>query len=262
MRTGPEAVAVGLLAVLALGLAAGAQWFALAVVVGAAVLVVDLCTALEPAGARPMLPAAFVTGVGLPVIAMVRPTTALATLPLVVSVGVLATFALSVALRRRATALVIGSTSLAGLLVGLGTSGLVLLRATPDGFRWVVAAVLATLAVDVAGAVVGRVAPATHREAAAVAAAGAIAVLAGVALAAVLAPPAGVVAAAVAVIGVAAGVGLRQALAAPGASDATEAHTAHAGVAALAGPLLVAAPAFYLVARWAPDPNPLSLFPL
>lgn len=133
--------------------------FVVFVVALAAVALVDLCALLGAGGARPVLPVAAIPGVVLPVLIAVDldPVTGWERLPGVFAVTVLVGFALVLATRRAAPLNVLGATFAAGLMVGLGASGLLLVRALPDGFRWVGAFGLLAVVADNAGPLTRRV---------------------------------------------------------------------------------------------------------
>jgi hypothetical protein len=123
---------------------------------GAAVLV-DLVGMLARAAARPVLVAAAVPGVGLPVFAASTPVAGWGHAGVFVAAGLLAAFVLVLVFGRRADVLeALGATMLSALLVGLGATALVVLRALPEGATWV-AALLALVAVaDLAGPTLNR----------------------------------------------------------------------------------------------------------
>lgn len=136
-----------LLCVVGLGvLMAGWAPFAVLVVVVAAVVLLDLAGLLGRAGARPVMLGAVGPGFALPVAMALRPDIGLGLVPAFVTGMVLLACCLVLVFGRRAGATAgLGATAVAGLLVGTGASGLLLLRGTPDGlgFRWVLG--LATL---------------------------------------------------------------------------------------------------------------------
>lgn len=271
-RASAPAAAIVLVAGLAAGLAVGSTAFGVAVALAALVLGLGACTLVADAGPRPVVPAAVLLSVGLPGVAAGRPpAVGWAALPLVVALGVLAAFVLGIAFRRRGLVTVVGTTVLAGLLVGLGSSGLVLLRLAPEGVHWVVGAVVAVAAIEAARAVAPRLArvlvtrlapPAWQVRLVRPAAAGAAAVLAAAGLASVLTPAAGVATAAVALGAVAAGSGLRRVLAGEPAPRPDAAGRDVAGVARWAVPLLLAAPPLALLAWFVPAVPRFPLFSL
>jgi hypothetical protein len=147
------ATAVGALALITLLVGYGA--FAGFVVLAAAAAVVDLAVVLGRVGPRPVLPAAFLAGVGLPALAAVeavgRPLAGWERIPIVVAIALLIGFILVLLVGRRGGAVAgLGSTVTIGLLVGLGASALLLLRGVGGGFRWVLALLLLVAAVEAA----------------------------------------------------------------------------------------------------------------
>lgn len=248
----PVAAATGTATVIAL--VAGPRPFAILVVILAALLLVDLSSVLGSAGPRPVVPAAAVPAVGLPALVALRPEQGWTATPDLVAGGVLAAFlAMLVFGRRHDVTDVLGATALAGLVVGLGAGGLLLLRSLPDGFRWVLGVVLVVVVVEVARQVATARMEATPAAGATVAAAF---VTGGLLLAAgdppfTLASTAGVTA--VALVATAAAGLVREAL-----DDALAAWTADGGsglpqgagvLTTVALPVLLAAPAAYALAR-------------
>lgn len=241
------------------GLVVGSTAFGVAVALAALVLGVEACALVAGAGPRPIMPAVLLVAVGLPAVAVARPPaigwTAMA---LVVALGLLSTFVLGIVFARRSLATVVGATMLAGLLVGLGSAGLVLLRLAPQGLRWVVGAAACIAAIDAAQALTTRFAPPTWRVRLLAPAAGvAVAGIGAAGLASVLTPTAGITAAAVALGAVSAGRGLRGVLTADAGDGAGVAE-----VTRWATPLLLAAPLLALLARFVPDVTGLTLFSL
>lgn len=251
------ALAAGLAAVLAAGLVVGSTAFGAAVALAALVLGVEACTLLAGAGPRPIVPAALLLAAGLPAAAVARPPTiGWTALPLVVALGVVSAFVLGIAFRRRGLVTVVGATMTAGLLVGLGSGGLVLLHLAPEGLRWVVGAVACIVAIDAARALATRFAPsARHARLAAPVAGGAVAVISSAVLATALTQAAGVAVAAVALGAVAAGHGLRGVLTVDAARERRVAE-----VTRWATPLLLAAPLLALLARFAAGSPGFTLF--
>lgn len=145
------------LAVVALGgLLAGPAVFAAAVVAVAAIALVDVCLLLARAGARPVLPVAFLPGVVLPAAiaaaALDDPVLGWDMVPGVFAAAVLAGFTLVLLFGRRDGAVAgLGATFTASLLVGLGAAALPLLRALPDGTEWVLSLLVLASAADLAG---------------------------------------------------------------------------------------------------------------
>lgn len=253
------ALGAGLAAVLVGGLAAGSTAFGVAVALATLVLGIEACALVAGAGPRPIVPAALLVAVGLPAVAVARPPaigwTAMA---LVVALGLLSTFVLGIAFARRNLATVVGATMLAGLLVGLGSGGLVVLRLAPQGLRWVVGAVACIAAIEAAQSLTTRIAPsARHARLIAPTAGAAVAVLGAAGLASLLAPAAGIAAAAIALGAVSAGRGLRGLLTAGAAEGRVVGE-----VARWATSLLLAAPPLALLVRFAPDAPGLTLFSL
>ena len=144
-----------LLAIAVAALAAGTRAFAVVVTLGAAWVLLDLGELLAKAAARPVMLAAAAPGLGLPVAVAVAPEAGLALLPAAVAAMVIAAFGIVLRFRSRPVAR-LGATGVAGLLVGLGASGLVLLRAMPSGVRWMVGLVLLVVVADAAGAALRR----------------------------------------------------------------------------------------------------------
>lgn len=249
----------GLVAALVAGLAAGSTAFGVAVALAALVLGVEACALVAAAGPRPIVPAALLLAVGMPAVAVARPPAiGLTAVALVVAVGLLSAFVLGIAFARRSLATVVGATTLAGLLVGLGSGGLVLLRLAPQGLRWVVGAAACIAAIQAVQALTRRFAPSSWRVRPLAPAAGAaVAVVGAAGLGSVLTPVAGIAAAGIALGAVSAGRGLRGALTA----DTAESQGV-AEVIRWATPLLLAAPLLALLARFGPDAPEFTLFPL
>lgn len=258
-RTRSPALAAGLAAAVAGGLVAGPTAFGIAVALAALVLGVQVCALVAGAGPRPIVPAALFVAVGLPAVAVTPPpASGLSAMAFVVALGLLSAFVLGVVFARRSLATVVGATMLAGLLVGLGSGGLVLLRLAPQGLRWVVGAAACIVAIDAAQVLATRFAPSTWRVRPLASVAGAaVAVLGAGGLVSLLTPAAGIAAAAVALGAVAVGRELRGVLTA----DAAEAGSV-VEVARWAAPLLLAAPLLALLAEFAPPGPGLTLFPL
>lgn len=253
MTSTPVAAAVVLVTVAAA--AAGRLPFALVVLALATVALVDFTTVLASAGPRPVVLAAAVPGVVLPAAVHVRPAWGWTTVPDVVAGGVLIAFvAVLVFGRRRDVTVALGATALAGLVIGLGATGLLLLRSLPQGSRWVLGLLVVVAAVQTA-----RRAGATRLPPRAVAAWTVVAaLLAGGALVVVVAPPftfslaSGM--AAVALLAVAAagllGEAVDDAIASATIDRGNRPPPAGAGVLTVAAlPMLLAAPAAYAFAR-------------
>lgn len=124
--------------------------FAVVVVAAGAVLLADLAGALSAAGTRPVTLAAALPAVGLPAAAAATPGAGWVTLPDVVAVATLGAFVLVLLFgRRRGVTAALGATALAGLVIGLGATGLLLLRELPDGVTWVLGVLAVVVVVDV-----------------------------------------------------------------------------------------------------------------
>jgi hypothetical protein len=151
----PVVVALGLTA-LALGaLLVGPVVFTVLVLALAVVALVDLGVLLGAAGARPVLPVALVPGLVLPAMVAVDvgadPAAGWDRIPGAFAIAFLAGFALVLLFGRRGGAVMgLAATAMAGLLVGLGASALLLLRGLPAGFRWVLALGVLVVAADAA----------------------------------------------------------------------------------------------------------------
>lgn len=141
-----------------LALVIGPGPFAVVLTLIAVVALIDLAGVLSRAAARPILPAALIPAVGLPVTVGFRPDLGWDLVPLFVAAGFLVTFLFALLFgRRRGIVQGAGTTVLAGLVVGLGAASLVLLRGLPGGFRWVLAFALIAVAADVGGPLVAVV---------------------------------------------------------------------------------------------------------
>jgi hypothetical protein len=156
------AVASGLTVVALGALLAGPAAFAVLVLALALVVLLDLAVLLGRAGARPVLPVALVPGLVLP--AMVAcdvaadPAAGWDRIPGAFAVAVLLAFLLVLVFGRRGGAVIgLAATAVVSLLVGLGATGLILLRGLPGGFRWVVALGVLVLLADVAAPLVAAV---------------------------------------------------------------------------------------------------------
>lgn len=149
------AVAVGLAVAAFAALLIGPAAFTVLVIALALVVLVDLGLLLTAAGARPVLPVAFVPGLVLP--AMVATDVAgdagagWDRLPGVFAVAFLLGFVLVLVFGRRGGAVMgLAATAMLSLLVGLGASGAILLRGLPNGFAWTFALLVLVVAADVA----------------------------------------------------------------------------------------------------------------
>jgi hypothetical protein len=142
----------GLAAIAGIALVLGPGPFAVALTVLAALVLVDAGGLLARAEARPILPVALIPGLGMPVLAALRPRAAWEALPLLVAGAFAAAFLLALVFgRRKGIAHAVGATLVVGLVVGLGSGSLLLLRALPHGFRWVLAFGLIAAAADLGG---------------------------------------------------------------------------------------------------------------
>lgn len=233
---------------------AGAFWVVV-VSVGALVLV-DLVRLLTLAGSRPVVPAALVGGVGLPVAAGLRPDAGWEAVG-AFTAGAFLLACLLVLLfgRRRRVVEGLSSTVLVGLMVGLGATSLIVLRALPDGHRWVLGLGLVVVAADCGPPLLtaalrrGRPAGRAPRPDLARAVLALVAALvAGVVVAAVLRPPFGVLTAAgfavVAAVASLTGEGLHRVL----LTEAGDGGALGGAFLAVADGIALAAPAAYLLA--------------
>lgn len=228
----PASAALGALlgAVVAGATLLGGATFGVVVVALAVAVLVDFSARLGHSGTRPIALAAAVPGVGLPAASAAGLANGWTAVPDFTVAGALAAFLVAILFRRRDATAALGRTALVGLTVGLGATGLLLLRSLPDGLRWALGAVAALSLVEV----VRQVAAARASVRTAGVATVVTALVTGGVLLAVADPPFGlssaVAVAAVALLaGGAAGV-LRQALAEAGVPP-TEA-PARAGAAA------------------------------
>ncbi|HUH07547.1 MAG TPA: hypothetical protein VML96_07030 [Egibacteraceae bacterium] len=131
--------------------------FGTVVAVLAAVIVIDISGVLARAGARPVLLAAALPAVGLPVAVTLNGGTGWQMLPGWFAAGLLSMFALVVVFGRRSgVSEALGATSLAGLVVGLGASGAILLSTLPEGRTWVLGFAALLLAAEGGAALLGR----------------------------------------------------------------------------------------------------------
>ena len=176
---------------LALGVYSDRWAFALVVVVVGLGSLIDLHVALGDMGMRTVLPTAVPLAVGPALLLMFAPSWADAWLPGLIALDVMATFLLAFASpRRQAAASMVGSTLLAGLLVGFGTAALLLLYDAVPAIQ--LAGVLGLIALaDMAANVVAR--GSASRARTRVLVTGAVAALAAVVVWAVSGRPAAVV---------------------------------------------------------------------
>jgi hypothetical protein len=154
-----KVVAGALLACVALAaLLGGASVLAVVVIAVAAVTLVDASLLLARAGARPVLAVAAIPGVLLPVVVAFDPARGWARIPAAfVAALLLGCTLLLVFGRRRGVVAGLGATALVSLVVGLGAASIVLLRALPDGFRWILALLVLVLVADLAAPLVAMV---------------------------------------------------------------------------------------------------------
>lgn len=147
----------GIVLPVVLALVLGPVPFAFALAAIAVFVLADLSALLSRAAARPILPAALVPAVGLPVGVAVWPEAGWDLVPPFVAVGFLATFLFALLFgRRRGIVQGAGTTMLAGLVVGVGAASMVLLRGLPHGARWVLAFVLIVGAADIGALLAAR----------------------------------------------------------------------------------------------------------
>lgn len=234
-----------------------------ATVVVAVAVLVGLAAVLDGArlfgrlGARPVLPAAALPVVALPIGAADDPTTIWARIgSWYAGALVLAALLLLLAGRRHRATLGLGSTMALAAVAGLGAVGLVLLAAVPDGAAWLVAVALLMAAGDVPDRVArivltrrGRGGPTLARVAAAAALGGTVFAAAGLATAlSEMVSPLGVVAVA-AIVWVAGRVGAALWPRGLPTLERSPPALATGGPLAASGTLLLAAPLSYLVVR-------------
>lgn len=260
----------------------GVEALAVLVLVIAVVALLDLSLLLGRGGARPVLPVALVPGLVLPALVAfdidADQTGGWERIPDVFAIAVMLGFLLVLLFGRRGGATAgLGATFIVGLLVGLGSASVLLLRALPDGFRWVLALLVLVIAADVAGPLArlmrsndrrrsddaygydefALVAGAEEEPSDVGLASAVIAVLLAAALVyATLAPPLGAATTAllalIALIAVLGGDHLLGALAGEAGIDADAAHAPRLGqgiVFGLVDSLLLASPAAYVLAR-------------
>ena len=129
----PLAAVAGLL----LALGGCGRLYGWAVVVAAGVALWQLSEALDATGPRPIVLAAAVAGVGTPVRVVVDRGVGPDAIPGMVAGMLLTAFVLAMVTgRRQDVARTVAATAVAGLVVGLGGGGLVLLRGSEAGVRW------------------------------------------------------------------------------------------------------------------------------
>jgi molybdopterin converting factor small subunit len=154
----PRSATPTLLGAVALGaLLAGPMPFAALVVVVAGVVVLDAAGLLARAGARPVVVAASGPAIALPLAVALDPNAGLRLLPALAVGMTLLAFCLVLGFGRRVGAAAgLGATAVTGLLVGVGASSLLLLRHTPQGFRWLLGLGVLVAVTDTAGVALRR----------------------------------------------------------------------------------------------------------
>ncbi|MDQ3708012.1 MAG: hypothetical protein M3387_01650 [Actinomycetota bacterium] len=143
-RTARLAAGGGLAVLATVTLPSGLGPFGLLVALLAAVVLVELSDTLGRDHARPILPAAAIPALGLPLAAIVAPDGIWEWLPVFLAGMLLAGFALLLAGRRDRVTEALAGTCLAGTVIGLGAGSLVLLRAAPGGYALALATLLLT----------------------------------------------------------------------------------------------------------------------
>jgi hypothetical protein len=240
--------AVALL-LIAAALPLGGRAFGFAVAVAAGIALLAITAAVDAVGPRPVVLAAAVAGVGTPLRLALEPGDGLSAIPPLAAAMLLTCFVLLMVARRRSNiTATLGATVFTGLLVGLGTGGLLVLRLDRHGFRWTLGLLALCVLPNLASLVAARVRPATAGADQAVRAV-VLAAIAG-ALAAAANPPFTLpVAAGGAVIAFVADhmAGLLQRFAGPAPAAGTPLAPAPDGLAWF-GPLLLAAPVVALAA--------------
>lgn len=138
-------------------LPSGGRLFATAVLVWVGVALVAVAELLAAAGQRPLVPAAAVAALGVPLSVLVAGSTTWERLPLILAAMVLATFVIAlVAPRHRDTTTTLSVTALAASVTGLGSAGVLVLRSASAGFRWTLGLLLLSVVPLVAAAVAAR----------------------------------------------------------------------------------------------------------
>lgn len=122
--------------------------FGVTVTVLAVGVFVDFAARLSRTGVRPITVAAAVPGIGLPAASAARGMSGWTALPDFVVGGALAAFVAVLVFRRRDVTAALGRTALVGLTVGVGATGLLLLRELPDGVGWAAGTVAALSLVE------------------------------------------------------------------------------------------------------------------
>jgi hypothetical protein len=142
---GSIAVALTLLVAAMLGAVA----FAVVTIALAGLVLLDLSGALAQAGARPVVLAAAVPGLALPIVVAATDLDGWTSIADYFALMLLLAFALVIVFgRREGVTAAVGATALTALVAGLGGVGLLLLRALPDGFRWVAGVAVLTVAAE------------------------------------------------------------------------------------------------------------------
>lgn len=143
-------------AVLLLGSARfGSEVFAVVVVVLAVAGLVDLVGLLSRVGMTPVVPAAAVPALVLPILAAVDPGTVLDRLPGAAAALIICSFSLVLLFgRRRGVTGAVAATALVGLVVGVGATSLVALQGAADGTAWLFGVVVLITVAEMAAAVV------------------------------------------------------------------------------------------------------------
>lgn len=141
--TARQGAPLAALALLVATVAGGGRGFGVAVIAAAAVALWQLSEALDATGPRPVVAAAAVAGLGAPLRVVLDRRAGLDAIPGLVAAMLLTGFlVVMIAGRRQDVARTMSGTLLAGLLVGLGAAGLLLLRASAAGARWTVGLLL------------------------------------------------------------------------------------------------------------------------
>lgn len=184
-------------------LPAGGRVFATAVLVWGVAVLLEVSALLAARGQRPLLPASAVGAVGAPATLLAAGAASWEGVPLVMAFTVLGAFVLALAApRKRDVTTVLGVTVLPALVVGLGTAGVLVLRAAAAGFRWTLGMIALAAVPALVGGAVSRFVDPSADTPARVVSAGAI----GGALLLAMSPPLGIVTTVVLVgLGVAAG---------------------------------------------------------
>lgn len=133
----------------------GGRLFAAAMLVWAGVVLVAVAELLGGARHRPLVPAAAVAALGVPVSVLVVGSTTWERLPLILAAMLLVAFVIALIAPRRDVTTILSMTALAALLTGLGSAGVLVLRSASAGFRWTLGLLLLT-AVPLAAAAVAE----------------------------------------------------------------------------------------------------------